>query len=249
MRPTASSARTIRTRIRTGLGFAATRSGSRLDRPEDFEAAAAFHDVGIVERVSHPEPDRVGSLAGPGDEPEVSAVEQVGGGLRDDSIHDAAAGADRRIAEDVIEDHVFDRSVDVADADLRVSKAVRGDVRAGQRDRALIHVRQDDVTASGEASRDDTDRAVTASEIQDRFTRPYHDRLEEELRPAVEPFAGEHARVRLKAERTTPNRDRDPRRFSLRHGSCLEVLATHAGDESSGPGLRPTFTSSGRERV
>src|SRR3989442_13460963 len=71
--------------------------------PEDFESAAAFHDLRRSERVGHPLPQGIGSLARARDKPEPPSPEQVGRCFRDDPIHDLAAGANRRIAEDMIE--------------------------------------------------------------------------------------------------------------------------------------------------
>src|SRR5256885_603047 len=160
-----------------------------------------------------------------------------------------AACRGRGIAEDGTEGPVVARRVDVPEAALRVPDPVRRGVRAGQRGGALVHVRQDRVPPLGEMRGDDSDHAISASKIEDRLTRPHLDRLEEEFRPAVESFPREHARIRLKEEWTAPNRDRGPARPSGPCGSFSEVLSAHARDENPVPGLRPTFTSSGRARV
>src|SRR2546430_6652486 len=102
----------MRTRIRDELGFAAIVSDPRLHRTEDLETAPALHHVRGAEGLRHPSPERVRSLAGASDEPEVAAIEHVRRGLRPDPAHDVAAGPDRRLGPHVVEGHPTARSID-----------------------------------------------------------------------------------------------------------------------------------------
>src|SRR5439155_3004423 len=85
---------------------AASTSGRPLRRAEDLESAPAFHDVGRSERSRHPMSEGVGSLACACDEPQAPSLEQMRRRFADDPIHDAATGADGRVANDVVERHV-----------------------------------------------------------------------------------------------------------------------------------------------
>src|SRR5207249_873528 len=77
--------------------------GRPLRGAEDLESAPAFHDVGRSERSRHPMSEGVGSLAGACDEPQAPSVEQMRRRFADDPIHDAATGANGRVANDVVE--------------------------------------------------------------------------------------------------------------------------------------------------
>src|SRR2546430_14164108 len=99
----------MRTRTRGVPARPAISSGPRLRGAEDLEAAPALDDRRVPEGLGHARPNRIRALARAGDEPQAAALEQPGRSVHHDTIDDPAAGADRRIREDVIEGPVRDR--------------------------------------------------------------------------------------------------------------------------------------------
>src|SRR5207237_5566619 len=98
--------------------------GPRLRGTEDLEATPALDDRRVPEGPGHPRPNRIRALARSGDEPQAAALEQPGRSVRDDAVDDLAAGADRRIREDVVEGQVRNGLVQIPVPDFRIADTV-----------------------------------------------------------------------------------------------------------------------------
>src|SRR5204862_4448118 len=106
--------------------------------------------------------------------------------------------------------------------------SIRVDVRIRQRDGALVDVGQHHAASFREASGDDPDDAITASQIQDRLARSYFEGRQEELGPAVESAARKDAGIGLERKRrAAPLHANPPGRWGDRRWP-FEVLLTLA---------------------
>src|SRR5438093_2295408 len=214
---------------------AASTSGRPLRGAEDLEPAPAFHDVGRSERSRHPMSEGVGSLAGACDEPQAPSVEQMRRRFADDPIHDAATGANGRVANDVVERDARHRLVQIAQTDLRVVNPVRGDIRSGQGYGPLVDIRQDDTAALRHARRDDSDGTVAASKIEDQLARADLEGGEQKLCPAVDLPPGEDARIGPEHERVTPDLEANLLRTTHRFRPLRKVVLAHFDGRTMDP--------------
>jgi len=163
--------------------------------------------------------------------------------LRDDPVHDGAACADRRVADDVVERHVSNRLVEVSESDLRVRDPVGGDVLSGQSNGAFVDVCEDDVTAFRQAGGDDPEYTVATAQIQDQLARSDLECGEQEFRSPIDFLAREDARVGLEPEGMAANGDLDLGRTAPRFRVPREVLFAHVDEDKRGLGLSAPFNS------
>src|SRR5439155_17800721 len=100
---------------------------------------------------------------------------------------------------------------------------------------ALVDVGQAHAASLRDASGDDPDDAIPASQVQARLARSHFEARQEELGPAVESAARKDPGIGLEPKRVAADRDRESPGSMGGPRSPLEVLLTHAAAKARRP--------------